>query len=596
MGEDDKLARIFLNKAAKRILNALNLNQMSLKQRILMIFAASTLIPFFCTAYLSYNAMSTILADNLDSSVRSNLQQVLMSLENTISNLNHVSQQLVFQGSAGKKLEELLSAQHQYDRLQLIDEIKTELNLITFTNPGIGLTTYYFENENKFWFNNFGVKDDFSVEKLPLLAQYYEITYYGPHISNRMFSKEYVLSALRHVDLPGRDDIYVYIESGFNLTQNILESDHIGTNSYHLVLDNDGRIAYSEVPSLFPVNTRFEPAKNGKDYGLMKDHYWFKGTSNQGWSVVSLIPQAKYNKERSQWVMQMFFLSLLFITISLLIAWFLWKMLYKPIHRFSQEIKWVENNDFHPDPEKTYVPEFDLLLERFQNMKKQIIELFEEMKIKEKRRADLEIEKLLYQINPHFLRNTLDTVHWLAVMNGQKEIDRLVLSLNKLLYYNLGKLGKISTVREEIDSLRQYLILQQIRYDFDFDVRIEADDNVMNVPLPRFILQPLVENALYHGLNDEGHIDVKVMKEEEYVVIWIRDNGSGISQEEIKRLLEQQLPEKKKVGMGIGINYVKRMLESFYEGKAKMEITSGNGSGTTVCLRFPIMDEVEEIC
>ena len=165
-----------------------------------------------------------------------------------------------------------------------------------------------------------------------------------------------------------------------------------------------------------------------------------------------------------------------------------------------------------------------MLLNQFQHMKVQITQLYSEIKAKEKRRADLEIEKLQYQINPHFLMNTLDTAHWLAVMNGQEEIDRLVTSLNKLLYYNLRKGNSVATIRDEIDSLKQYLILQQIRYNFQFDVNIHVDDALLEVTVPRFILQPLVENSLYHGLDDNGRIEVVVRKNDR-LEIEIRDNG-----------------------------------------------------------------------
>ncbi|MNP11648.1 putative sensor-like histidine kinase [compost metagenome] len=239
---------------------------------------------------------------------------------------------------------------------------------------------------------------------------------------------------------------------------------------------------------------------------------------------------------------------------------------------------------------RTQIPEFDFLLGEFSNMQHQIGDLFKEVQQKEKIRADLEVEKLLYQINPHFLMNTLDTVHWLAVMNGQGEIDKLVQSLNKLLYYNLGKLGQVSTMEEEIDALRQYLILQQIRYDFEFDVRITADEQVLQIPVPRFILQPLVENSLYHGLSDEGFIQMEVTCNTT-LNIMIQDNGAGMSEETIHKLLNNRVAEQQKVGMGIGLNYVHRMLKSQYGDQAQLVIESELGTGTSILLILPIKGE-----
>ena len=557
----------------------------------MLLFMIGTLVPFICLAGLSYHTMTTILQSKLEESVENNLKQVRLALENTLSNLNHISQQLAFQGNVGKNLEMLLTTEDPYQRVMLTETINTELNLITFTNPSIGLTMYYFQDENRYMFNNAGLKSDFDIESLPLLAEYYRVSYFGPHRSLEKYNEQNVLSALRKVDWPGQfEDLYVYIESGFQLTQDILDN-RIGQHSFHLILDNDLRIAFSEVGTLFPENHYFYEAAQA-DSGLLDDYYWFKTVSNQGWSVVSLIPIAEYNKEKNRWVVQMLYLCLLFVAISLSLAWLLWKMVYKPMQQFNHEIRMMAHNQFHSEEAvTTTIPEFQYLLQRFRSMREQIANLFKEVELKEKRRADLEVEKLLYQINPHFLMNTLDTAHWLAVMNGQKEIDRLVSSLNKLLYYNLGKLGEQSTIREEIDSLRQYLILQQIRYAFQFDVRIEADDEIMDVPTPRFILQPLVENALYHGLSDDGCIRVEVKKSARGVEIAVHDNGRGITEEEIENMLNEEAVVQRKTGMGIGMNYVKRMIENQYGDRAELKVTSKLGQGTSVYLRLPLEKE-----
>ncbi|WP_341866056.1 sensor histidine kinase [Paenibacillus ferrarius] len=558
-----------------------------------MIFLFSSLIPFISIGLISYYTIYSILTNKIQSGIQSNLKQVELSLEGTISNLNHVSQQLAFEGSVGKKLDQLLSStdSQPYERVKMKSNLKDELSLITFTNPSIGLTLYYFQNDHSYDLENSGVKNSFSPEQLPLLAQYSGISYYGPHVSNNSFDNQYVLSALRKVELPNRDDVYVYIETGFHLTQSILNNDQTGVKNSHIFLDNDGRIAYSELPDTYAMDTIFPGIENGKSSGSQNGFYWFRQESNQGWSIVSVIPKADYNKEMNRWFVQILLFSLVFLGMSLFLAWLLWKMVYRPLSGFNKEIKLMAQNRIQSGIAKTRIPEFDYLLDQFRQMKVQIWELFAEVEQKEKRRVDLEVEKLLYQINPHFLMNTLDTVHWLAVMNGQIEIDRLVTSLNKLLHYNLGKLGQASTIQEEIEALRQYLILQQIRYDFQFDVQIHVDEEVLKMPIPRFILQPLVENSLYHGLSDDGFIRVEV-KLTQTITISIHDNGSGMSEEFIQNLLNNSEVENRKVGMGIGMNYVKRMIDSQYGERAKLEINSVIGKGTSILLSLPL-SEVE---
>jgi len=561
--------------------------RLTLKTRILLLFGAGTLVPFLCTAAVSYDAMNAIQTSKLDAGIQSNLEQMKGSLEHTISNLNHISQQLAYPGSVAKKLNDYVTAARPFDRGRLYEEIVNEMNTIIFTNPSAGLAMYYADGPEGAMFENSALKDGFALERLPLLAEYYKISYFGPHVSFARFNNQFVLSALRKLDLPGWDrQVYVYIESGFNWTQTVLQSDRIGLASSHLILDNDLRIAYSEDP-LFPVNTRFPASGADAASGSAKGYFWYKGTSNQGWSIVALVPIETYNKEKNRWLLQMLSFFVLFGILSLAISWLLWHMVYKPLRQFSQEMKTVGMYNFDSPSPSSGIPEFDQVFKHFRRMKEQIAALIQEVKQKEKRRADLEVEKLLYQINPHFLMNTLDTAHWLAIMNNQKEIDHLVTSLNKLLYYNLGKLGQASTIREELDSLKQYLELQKIRYNFAFDVRIHADEAVLNTTVPRFILQPLVENALYHGLKDDGHIQVEVKSSGATVEIAVHDNGLGISEDDIDKLLDESHVKQRQTGMGIGMNYVKRTLENYYEGKAELTMKSAIGKGTSVYMSLP---------
>ncbi len=569
------------------------LNRLTLKKRIVLLFAASALIPFVSTVLLSYNAMSQILLGKLESGVRGNLTQVQLSLENAYNNLNTVSQQLSTPSNIAYKLQQYTFSEDALEKNRLADEIRTELSLLAFTNPSIGLALYYYRDEERYIFENSSVKDGFSLDNLPRgVSNRYRIVDFAPHVSNERYNNEYVISALQKIDIPGRDDVYVYVESSYALTRNLLRNG-VAPQSFYVLLDSDGYVAYSEAEGEFHPGDLFPERSVRGQAGLLNDYYWYKSTSSQGWSLVSLVSKADYNYERDRWVNQIVLLFLFFIVVTFLIAWLLWTMIYKPLRHFNSEIRWMSSGQFQPGSGDTHIPEFDSLLSQFRRMKTQIADLFAEVETKEKKRADLEIEKLLYQINPHFLMNTLDTVHWLAVMNGQDEIDRLVSSLNKLLYYNLGKLGQDSTIREELESLEQYLLLQQIRYNFKFDLQIRADEQVLHVAVPRFVLQPIVENALYHGLNDKGSIRVQVSLDGSDVVISVADNGSGISEEEIAKLLRDEQQDRKKVGMGIGMNYVKRMIESYFGGRARLDIESEPGFGTTVYLTLPLRTKEE---
>lgn len=566
---------------------------MTLKKRIFYLFFLSAFIPFISIFAISYYTIDSIFANKIDDGIRSNLHQVTSSLENSLTNMNHVTQQLSYSGTVGKKLGEVLTpSSNIIELIEARDELKSELSVVTFTNPNIGLTTYYFQQQGTTQFNNAPIKEHFSPELLPVLSKGYGITYHGPHISMNRFDDQIVLSAMRKVKLPQKDNVYIYVESGFRLTQDFLNYNQYKGALSHLILNGEGNIIYSEVPEVMEVGENFSRlAKGSISDGITRGYHWFKQDSAQKWSVVSVISQSKYQEEKNQWLLQILLVTLFFLGFTVFLAWLLWKMVYKPLSLFHSQInKMSQSPQTVGSQTRTQIPEFDRLLREFSTMQHQISDLFIEVQAKEKIRADLEVEKLLYQINPHFLMNTLDTVHWLAVMNGQEEIDKLVQSLNKLLYYNLGKLGQASSMKEELDALRQYLILQQIRYDFEFDVRISVEDSVLEISVPRFILQPLVENSLYHGLSDKGFIQIEVTLTNTLNIV-IQDNGAGMTEEAIQRLLNNRVAEHKKVGMGIGLNYVHRMLKAQYGNEAQLVIESELGTGTSILLILPIKGE-----
>uniref|UniRef100_A0A8R1EKT7 Uncharacterized protein n=2 Tax=Caenorhabditis japonica TaxID=281687 RepID=A0A8R1EKT7_CAEJA len=163
-------------------------------------------------------------------------------------------------------------------------------------------------------FGNFPIKDRFSPESLPVLSKAYGITYYGPHVSMNRFDDQLVLSAMRKVKLPQRDDVYIYVESGFHLAQDILGYNQYKGDLSHLILDGEGNIVYSEIPEAMKVGENFSSlSKGAASDGIARDYHWFRQDSTQNWSVVSVISQAKYQQEKNQWLLQILLVALFFL-------------------------------------------------------------------------------------------------------------------------------------------------------------------------------------------------------------------------------------------------------------------------------------------
>ena len=238
--------------------------------------------------------------------------------------------------------------------------------------------------------------------------------------------------------------------------------------------------------------------------------------------------------------------------------------------------------DFSEAETPVQLAEYNQLFATFNQMKAQIQELIESEQRKEKEKADLELGKLMYQINPHFLMNALNSIHWMALTNHQKEIDDYVKHLGFILSYSLGKAEQNTTLRTELKYLQYYLELQQMTHDFssEFDI---AEGEYLNTRCARFLLQPIAENAVCHNMDEFGTLWVEASEQDGIITIRIRDDGKGF---EISEKMEQNAKDERK---GIGLRYVQMTLKSFYGEEAEMKIESELGKGTEVTLHFPVL-------
>lgn len=316
----------------------------------------------------------------------------------------------------------------------------------------------------------------------------------------------------------------------------------------------------------------------------------YESSSRLGWSLVMAVPKVEYDAEAKKWWRQFAFISAISLCIGLFSITVIRRMVYSPLRLIGKEMGMFTGQKTDFPRVRTGMEEFDLLLNRFYDMRGTLIELIEEIERKEKHRGELEVEKLLVQINPHFLHNTLNTVQWLARIHGQPQIDRLVSIFTRVLHYNLGKQSIIVRLRQEVEVLQDYVELQNIRYNHSFQVKVNVDPELLDVPIPRFILQPLVENALYHGLPDyNGYISVQIRRiGENRLEMCVRDNGAGMSTERQHQLLNEEDQNERKSGLGIGLRYIVKLLDVYYKNQATFHIESEVNKGTTITMVLPL--------
>lgn len=563
----------------------------SLHKRIIFLFLLLAAVAGFSIAFVSNYTISRIIDNKLAGEYKNSLVQKRISFENIMSNLNYVSQQLAFYDETKQMIEQYFTLKDPFELSILLGKIHGSVRSITFTNPNIGLCYYYYKEKDEIYFNNLPLSKD----KNPFLSDniLYEtnsFTYLGPYQSQGSFSSNTVFALYCKVDSFDFGDIYFYIESNYNTFEDLFKADN-STDSSLLVMDKDYKITYSEIPAIFPVGSSIPKQEEGRI--KIGNYYCFIETAKQGFHLATVVDINLYNKERIQWYQSLFILAVVLIILSIVLSTILYRTVYHPLHQFDKQLDHLLLDNNAVIEGHTNIPEYDYLLGRFGETQKQLKEMIGQIVKQEQYRSKLEIDKLRYQINPHFLVNTLNTVHWLAVMNNQEDIDKIIQSLSHLLAYNLDKGVETANLEHELSAISEYVQLQQSRYDFTYQVIREPEDSVFAYPCPKFILQPLVENALSHGFRENMTLTVTLVLTD-HITISVTDNGTGMTKEQLN-LLRQYIngdfkgsKKSSSFRMGIGLEYVIQSLRVFYKNDYSLNVTSEPGSMTSFTLILPL--------
>lgn len=559
----------------------------SLRSKLALLLILAAAIPIVLIGYISYRWIYIVQTEKIETEWVEKAERERDELERKLEELARVSQLLDVEGGIGREVVRFISSGDSYERSMLYRDITDSIANVNFSNPNLGAMFFYAPQlEEPLLFPNLTGPISFSLEVLTPFYKQKAFTYYGPHSSTaEERDGEPVFSLLRKLDYGQGKFLYAYIETGIGGLESLFETEPRGDSGrafpvYHALVGPDGRVVYG--------NFRAETEIVGQPFRQPAGQYQtFRAEGRHGWTLYQLIPRSDYDREMNKWLKQFALFASLSLLAGISLAWLIWRMVYRPIRIINREISRFSYNQTPAKTAATGLPEFDRILDNFQAMGRRIAELILDIEDKEKRRGQLEVEKLLVQINPHFLHNTLNTIQWLARIQGQANIATLVSVFTRVLHYNLGKKTIIVTVREEADAVRDYIELQNIRYDHIFNVRLDIGEDALDIPIPRFILQPLVENALYHGFDGDevGAIDVTISREDRTLLLQVSDNGKGIPDDKLADMLEAS--GDRKSGLGIGLRYVKQMLSVYYGEEATLTMESTPGEGTRVTIRLP---------
>lgn len=268
------------------------------------------------------------------------------------------------------------------------------------------------------------------------------------------------------------------------------------------------------------------------------------------------------------------------------------RAMYQPLKNLTETMELVSDGELFRRVEVTAKDEIGTLSKNFNDMLAHIESLIGRLVQEEMLKKNAELEALQYQITPHFMYNTLNSIKYAALLRGEEEIGGLIEDFTELLQASINKKGRFVTVADEVHFAQNYMNLQRMRYEEEIVVDYQVQEEAFACFVPRLVLQPLVENAILHGLDlkaGKNRIVIGGKVEEGRLCLWVEDNGRGMSEAQIEQLLQEN--HKKEKGLsGIGVSNVKERMQLYYGEAGKVTCVSSE-AGTKVCMCLPAYKE-----
>lgn len=584
-----------------------------LKSKLMIAFIGLIVVPIICLGYFTTRITSDVIRDTaVKSAVRSN-EQVIKNLDNFLQMLAKLSEYPI----TDKEVQEILSKQNlehdsfDYAAMNNMGKLNEFVyyKILSFSNM-IDSAALYQAGSNKIFgrsptdFLNidYSPKDEEWFQKI--IERQGAHTIIGIHREKQLSPKqEYVVSVGRSIVEPGTRKLngVIVINVGIRKLEKLWLDTRLTAHSQFYLVDQDNKVIFSKDNT--QVNQDIYHVLDGKinlhssTYEVLeingKKFYIISSASEfSGWKAITVIPQ----EELFSYITVIFRITsintLFIILLSIIIAIFIATSITKPLYELNQKMKKVRegNMDVSIDIRGGEVGEISNTVQQMLNKINQLIQkIYKEEE--EKRHA--EMLALQAQINPHFLYNTLNTIKWMAHIQGVIGIENAIASLSSVLSFIAKTDGDFISIEEEIRFIRDYIKILNLRYYNKFQVAYEIDEEVYRYKTLKFLLQPVIENAVFHGfegLDKKGEVNIKIFVSNDRVIFKVRDNGRGIEESVLRGILQDNGHESHRKLNAIGLSNVARRIKLHFGEQYGVSIDSIYGQGTEVTIEIPALD------
>lgn len=376
------------------------------------------------------------------------------------------------------------------------------------------------------------------------------------------------------------------LDIGYRAIEDYLHSMDLGKEGYAYILNDIHEVVYHPDSEYFTDNEKIAELVDilkmqdgyDREMGILTHHYSIQGSN---WILTGISSLDNLSMIQRQILETFIIAGLILFAITMGSGIFIAGRITDPIKELEKAMISIDENLDASVEEKGCYESINLA-RHFNEMTLKIRELMDDISSKEKYLRTYEINALYSQINPHFLYNTLDTIIWMAEFGESEKVIDITKSLASFFRLSLSRGDEMISLEDELNHAEQYLFIQKQRYEDKLEYEFSVDEEIIQMKVPKIILQPLVENAIYHGIRElegGGRITISVKKVDNSVELLIKDNGKGFS-------VDKNEKSDIKLG-GIGIKNVDERIKLYYGKDYGVEIRSEEGWGTEAVIRIP---------
>lgn len=421
------------------------------------------------------------------------------------------------------------------------------------------------------------------------------------HVQNAIQSSyKWVITLSRALvnNQTGEREGLFFVDLNYSAISDLCNNNSIEEKGYIFVLDAEGNIVYHPKQQLMYGGLKTEnidAIMECREDSLIIDEggdsklYTMSKSKRTGWTVVGAVYTSellKNNEQAQMWYLLVASILLLaVIGISSIIS----REITKPIRSLRDSMRKVQNGQFDTHVEVITENEIGSLGRSFNLMTSEIQALMEQNVYEQKQKRKSELKALQAQINPHFLYNTLDSIIWMSEAGENDEVVEMTSALARLLRQSISNDQEEVELEKEIEYVKNYLTIQKMRYKDKLEFFIYVDPRVAHVPIIKLVLQPLVENAIYHGIKykeTKGNLKIYARPVDGRVEIVVADDGIGMDEDVMEHIFDEHRKEQKR--NGVGVPNVQKRLKLQYGSEYGIRYESVKGAGTKAVITIPV--------